>query len=132
MAMKRTELHSELQGLADSLDDHVTQEDVVRATRALADRVEAEGLEAPEPEEPPFTPDDPRFPDIDIELIGHDASILSIVNRGTVLLRRAGQPQAVIDEFFLAVTSKKYDEGLHEITCWFNVVIPDEYENEED
>lgn len=125
MTISRTELHSELQGLVDSLDDHVTQEDVVRATRALADRVEAEGLEAPEPEEPPFTPDDPRFPDIDIELIGHDASTLSIVNRGTVLLRRAGQPQAVIDEFFLAVTGKKYDEGLHEVTCWFNVAIPE-------
>ena len=49
MTISRTELHSELQGLADSLDDHVTPEDVVRATRALADRLKFEaGVPAPE------------------------------------------------------------------------------------
>jgi len=122
--MQRTELHQEITGLADSLDDHITPADAAQAFRALADRVEAEGFIGEPAEEPPFTPQDPRYPEIGIELMGQDASILSIVTRVRSALRAHGVEPAVLDQFFEAVTSKRYDDGLHEVTCWVSVAQP--------
>jgi hypothetical protein len=74
--------------------------------------------------EPAHTPDDPRYPEIEVDLLGQDASILSIVTRVSMQMRRKGLDKQIIDEFFEAVTSKKYDAGLHEVLCWVSVALP--------
>lgn len=123
--MKRTELHEEITGLTDSLDDHVSTQDAASALRALADRVEQEGLIPDDPEQT-FTPDAPRYPDVVVSLIGLDASILSIVTRVRQALRREGVDPDVLDELVNTVTGKtSYDEALHEVTCWVSVGTPD-------
>jgi hypothetical protein len=43
----RDEYIEECQGLIDSFDDHVDTDDVVRTLRMMADRIDAEGLDAP-------------------------------------------------------------------------------------
>lgn len=130
MAMKRTELHQELQGLADSLDEHVGTEDAAKAIESLAARVRSEGI-APEAERE-YTPDDPRYPDVDVALIGQDSGLLSLATIAGRALRRHGVPGSKVEELYRTVMRGTYYEGLHELTCWVNVVIPDEYENEED
>lgn len=122
--MQRTELHEEITGLADSLDDHITPADAAKAFRALADRVESERLVDEPVETLPFTPNDPRYPEVEVDLMGQDASILSIVTRVRSALRAHGVEPAVLDQFLEAVISKKYNEGLHEVTCWVSVAVP--------
>lgn len=129
MAMKRTELHAELQGLADSLDDHVGTEDAARAIEDLAARVRSEGVASEEARE--YTPDDPRYPEVDVVLVGQDSGLLSLATIAGRALRRHGVPSSEIDELYRAVTRGGYDEGLHELTCWVNVVAPDDYEEED-
>lgn len=42
--MTRDELYSELHGLADSIDDHITEPDVTTALADLRTRIQTEGL----------------------------------------------------------------------------------------
>jgi hypothetical protein len=42
--MTRDELHAELRGLADSLDEHVDADDAIRAIEDLVARIDREGL----------------------------------------------------------------------------------------
>jgi len=122
--MQHTELHEEITGLAASLDDHISSADAATALRALADRVEAEGLAGVEPEQV-FTPDAPRYPEVSVNLIGEDASILSIVTRVRTALRRHGVEPDVLDELVTTVTGKGgYEAALHEVTCWVSVGTP--------
>lgn len=72
-----------------------------------------------------FTPEAPRYPEVSVNLIGEDASILSIVTRVRTALRRHGVEPDVLDELVTTVTGKGgYEAALHEVTCWVSVGTP--------
>lgn len=73
-------------------------------------------------EKPQYTPDDPRYPDVDVALVGQDSGLLSLATIAGRALRRHGVPSSEVDELYRAVTQGTYNEGLHELTCWVNVV----------
>lgn len=64
---------------------------------------------------------DTRYPNIEVQLTGHDGNAVMIIGRVSRALRRAGVEQGEIDDFFEQATSGDYNNVL--VTCmrWVNV-----------
>ena len=60
----------------------------------------------------PEEPNQPRYPDIYVQLTGQDGNAFAILGRTTGALRQAGLPQEEIDDYFAEATSGDYDHLL--------------------
>ena len=66
----------------------------------------------------PEESDQPRYPDIQVQLTGQDGNAFAILGRTTGALRRAGLPQEEIDDYFAEATSGDYDHLLQTTMRW--------------
>jgi hypothetical protein len=66
----------------------------------------------------PEESDQPRYPDICVQLTGQDGNAFAILGRTTGALRRAGLPQEEIDDYFAEATSGDYDHLLQTTMRW--------------
>ena len=66
----------------------------------------------------PEESDQPRYPDIQVQLTGQDGNAFAILGRTTGALRRAGLPQEEIDDYVAEATSGDYDHLLHTTMAW--------------
>jgi hypothetical protein len=62
-----------------------------------------------------------KYPNITVELCGHDGNAFSIIGRVTKALRRGDVPQAEIDAFTKEATSGDYDHVLQTAMRWVDV-----------
>jgi hypothetical protein len=63
----------------------------------------------------------PRFPDVEVELVGHDGNAFAILGRVSGALRKAGATSGEVDEFQKQATSGDYDHLLSTCAEWVNV-----------
>jgi hypothetical protein len=66
----------------------------------------------------PQESDQPRYPDIQVQLTGQDGNAFAILGRTTGALRQAGLPQEEIDDYFAEATSGDYDHLLQTTMRW--------------
>ena len=66
----------------------------------------------------PEESDQPRYPDIQVQLTGQDGNAFAILGRTTGALRRAGLPQEEIDDYVAEATSGDYDHLLQTNMRW--------------
>jgi hypothetical protein len=81
---------------------------------AAANPARAPDLEATMPEDP----QQPRYPDIQVQLSGEDGNAFAILGRTAGALRDAGVPQEEIDAYFAEATSGDYDHLLQTTMAW--------------
>ena len=74
--------------------------------------------------------DQPKYPEINIELVGQDGNAYSILGRCTDALRRNGLRDQV-EAFRKEATSGDYDNVLRTVMAWFSVDEDDEYNEDE-
>ena len=60
----------------------------------------------------------PRYPDIYVQLTGEDGNAFAILGRTSAALRAAGVAQEEIDAYFAEATSGDYDHLLHTTMAW--------------
>jgi hypothetical protein len=72
--------------------------------------------------------DQPKYPEINIQLVGQDGNAYSILGRCTDALRRNGLRDQV-EAFRKEATSGDYDNVLRTVMAWFSV---DEEYNEDE
>jgi hypothetical protein len=60
----------------------------------------------------------PRYPDVQVQLTGEDGNAFAILGRTAAALRRAGVPQEQIDDYFAEATSGDYDHLLQTTMRW--------------
>ena len=63
-------------------------------------------------------PDQPRYPDICVQLTGEDGNAFAILGRTTRALRQAGLAQDEIDQYYAEATSGDYDHLLQTTMRW--------------
>ena len=63
----------------------------------------------------------PKYPNIDVELVGEDGNALAIVGRVARALRRADVDAAEVDEFRREALSGDYDNVLRTAMEWVEV-----------
>jgi len=85
-----------------------------RAAAANGQPVRASDLEATMPEDP----QQPRYPDVQVQLSGEDGNAFAILGRTAASLRAAGVPQEEIDTYFAQATSGDYDHLLQTTMAW--------------
>ena len=73
--------------------------------------------------------DNPKYPNINIELVGEDGNAFSILGRCTRALKRNGLNDQV-EAFREQATSGDYDNVLRTVMAWFSVDV--DYEEDED
>ena len=66
----------------------------------------------------PEDPNQPRYPDIQVQLTGEDGNAFAILGRTTGALRRAGVPPDEIDAYLAEATSGDYDHLLATTLSW--------------
>jgi hypothetical protein len=66
----------------------------------------------------PEEPDQPRYPDVQVQLTGQDGNAFAILGRTAGALRQAGVPQDEIDDYFAQATSGDYDHLLQTTMRW--------------
>ena len=66
----------------------------------------------------PEESDQPRYPDIQVQLTGQDGNAFAILGLTTRALRRAGLPQEEIDDYVAEATSGDYDHLLQTTMRW--------------
>jgi hypothetical protein len=66
----------------------------------------------------PEDPQPPRYPDVQVQLTGEDGNAFAILGRTAGALRRAGVPQAEIDEYLAEATGGDYDHLLQTTMGW--------------
>jgi hypothetical protein len=66
----------------------------------------------------PEEPQQPRYPDVQVQLSGEDGNAFAILGRTASALRRAGVPKAEIDEYLAEATSGDYDHLLQTTMGW--------------
>ena len=66
----------------------------------------------------PTDPQQPRYPDDQVQLLGQDANAFAILGRTAAALRAAGVAQEDIDEYFAEATSGDYDHLLQTTMAW--------------
>jgi hypothetical protein len=64
---------------------------------------------------------EPKYPDIEVELIGHDGNAFSILARVRRELRRARVPEKEVEAFLAEATSGDYDHLLRTCMEWVDV-----------
>jgi hypothetical protein len=66
----------------------------------------------------PENPQQPRYPDVQVQLTGEDGNAFAILARTAAALRAAGVPQEEVDEYFAEATSGDYDHLLQTTMRW--------------
>ena len=66
----------------------------------------------------PEDPQQPRYPDVQVQLTGEDGNAFAILGRTAGALRRAGVPQDEIDDYFAEATSGDYQHLLQTTMRW--------------
>ena len=66
----------------------------------------------------PEESDQPRYPEVQVQLSGQDGNAFAILGRTTGALRRAGLPQEEIDDYVAEATSGDYDHLLQTTMRW--------------
>lgn len=66
-------------------------------------------------------PTGPRFPDIEVELVGHDGNAFAVLGRVQRGLRKGGATHDDIEQFMAEAMSGDYDHLLRVCTEWVNV-----------
>jgi hypothetical protein len=66
----------------------------------------------------PEEPQQPRYPDVQVQLSGEDGNAFAILGRTASALRRAGVPKEEIDEYLAEATSGDYDHLLQTTMGW--------------
>lgn len=62
-----------------------------------------------------------KYPEIQVELIGHDGNAFAIMSRVKASLRRAGVPSYEIDEYLSESMSGDYDNLLRTASEWVTI-----------
>lgn len=62
----------------------------------------------------------PKFPNVQVKLIGHDGNAFAILGRCQSEARKAKVPQAEISAFLKQATSGNYDNLLRTCCEWFD------------
>ena len=73
--------------------------------------------------------DQPKYPNINIELVGEDGNAYSIIGRCTLALKRNGLRDEV-EAFRKEATSGDYDNVLRTVLAWFSVDMAEVTTNE--
>lgn len=75
----------------------------------------------------------PKYPNINIPLVGEDGNAFSILGRVSRIMRQNGIAHEW-DEFHAQATDSDYDNLLRTVMTWFahDQNLPDDYEDEED
>ena len=68
----------------------------------------------------PEESDQPRYPEVQVQLSGQDGNAFAILGRTTAALRAAGVAQEEIDAYFAEATSGDYDHLLQTTMAWVN------------
>ena len=63
----------------------------------------------------------PKYPGIEVELVGHDGNAFAIMGRVRRALRAAGVSKEEVDEFIAECTSADYDHLLQTCVKWVSV-----------
>jgi len=64
----------------------------------------------------------PRYPEVEVKLVGSDGNAFAILGRVCEALKRAGASQAEIDEFMAQAMAGDYDHLLHTVMEWVGTV----------
>ena len=64
--------------------------------------------------------DDPKYPDVKVQLTGEDGNAFAIMGRCGRAARRAGVPKEEIDKFYTECRSGDYDNLLNTCMTWFD------------
>ena len=68
------------------------------------------------------TADGPKYPDVKVELIGHDGNAFAIIGHVTRAMRKVGVHGAEIDLYIAEATAGDYDHLLATTTRWVEVI----------
>lgn len=60
----------------------------------------------------------PKYPEVEVELVGQDGNAFAIMGRVSAALRRAGVPKDEIDQYQAESTSGDYDHLLQTAMRW--------------
>jgi hypothetical protein len=63
-----------------------------------------------------------RYPEVEVELVGHDGNGFVIMGRVSAALKRAGVPKQEVDEFLAECMVGDYDHLLQTCMRWVTVV----------
>ncbi|MCS5531497.1 MAG: hypothetical protein NZ780_01650 [Candidatus Poseidoniales archaeon] len=63
----------------------------------------------------------PKFPDVEVQLTGHDGNAFFILGKVKQALRRADASNEQLDEFYKDATSGDYDHLLQTCMKWVDV-----------
>ena len=63
----------------------------------------------------------PKYPNITVELIGHDGNAFTVVGRCCKAARKAGLSEDEIATFTAAATAGDYDHLLQTAMQWFEI-----------
>ena len=63
----------------------------------------------------------PRYPNVEVQLVGQDGNAISMIGRTRRALRKAGVDRKEIDLFADQALSGDYDKVLSTIRKWVNV-----------
>jgi len=77
---------------------------------------------------PPPTPDNPRFPEIEVDFLGlPNGQTLAVVVAVERALKKGGVSKARRIEFFnRALIGNTADQALHECLCWVSMKFPED------
>jgi hypothetical protein len=64
---------------------------------------------------------EPKYPDVQVQLVGEDGNAFAIMGRVASALKSAGVPQSEIDEYYEESTSGDYDKLLQTAVKWVAV-----------
>lgn len=64
----------------------------------------------------------PKYPNITVELIGHDGNAFTVIGRCCQAAREAGLSDSEIAAFTAAATAGDYDHLLQTAMQWFEIV----------
>ena len=62
-----------------------------------------------------------KYPEVRVELLGHNGNAFNILGRVQLALRRAGKDEAEVDTFVAEATSGDYDHLLQTVMRWVDV-----------
>lgn len=64
---------------------------------------------------------EPKYPDIEVQLVGEDGNAFAIMGRVASALKSAGVSKEEIDEYYAESTSGDYDNLLRTAVKWVSV-----------
>ena len=66
----------------------------------------------------PEESDQPRYPEVQVQLTGQDGNAFAILGRTTRALRQAGLSKDKVDEYYAEATAGDYDHLLQTTMRW--------------